>query len=208
MTTSRREFVAGSCAVIAALTHLRARAGSGASSAVEQLLAEMAEELLSDYPENATALGIDTGKRAPLKARLTDRSATGQETIARRVARRIERLRAVDASTLDDPVRIDLDVVLTAHETAAEGFAFPYGEVALLNQNWSWRNAPYVVAQNTGAFLEIPNILVEQHTVTTREDADAYLARLEAYAGQLDGETGRLKSAAIAGRHRARFPAR
>ena len=66
----------------------------------------------------------------------------------------------------------------TAHETAAEGFKFPYGDVALLNSNWSWRNAPYVVAQNTGAFLEIPSLLEEQHTVATREDAEAYLARL------------------------------
>ncbi len=73
---------------------------------------------------------------------------------------------------------------------------FPYGEVALLNSNWSWRNAPYVVAQNTGAFLEIPSFLEEQHTVTTVDDADAYLARISAYAGQLDGETGRLKAAA------------
>jgi uncharacterized protein (DUF885 family) len=32
--------------------------------------------------------------------------------------------------------------------------------------------------------------------VNSRADADAYLARMEAYAGQLDGETGRLKSAA------------
>ena len=87
----------------------------------------------------------------------------------------------------------------TAHETATEGFAFPYGDVALLNSNWSWRNAPYVVAQNTGAFLEIPSLLEEQHTVTTREDAEAYLARISAYAGQLDGETGRLKAAAAQG---------
>ena len=84
----------------------------------------------------------------------------------------------------------------TAHEFALEGFAFPYGDVALLNQNWSYRNAPYVVAQNTGAFLEIPSMLDEQHTVESPADADAYLARMEAYAGQLDGETERLKSAA------------
>ena len=56
-----------------------------------------------------------------------------------------------------------------------------------------------MVAQNTGAFLETPNILVEQHTVATHEDADAYLARLEAYAGTLDGETGCLNSAAAQG---------
>src|SRR5690606_29432012 len=65
-----------------------------------------------------------------------------------------------------------------------------------LNLNWSWRNAPYVVAQNTGAFLEIPGLLEELHTIEKPADAEAYLARLEAYAGQLDGETARLKSAA------------
>ena len=115
------------------------------------------------------------------------------------MATRLDRLKSIDAAALGEESRIDLDVVRTAHETAAEGFAFPYGDVALLNQNWSWRNAPYVVAQNTGAFLEIPNLLDEQHTVETRDDADAYLARLEAYAGQIEGETERLKSAAAQG---------
>ena len=199
MTTSRREFIAGASALFAVLVHHRACAAGGADSAVEKLLAGIAEELLADYPENATNLGIDTGLRAPLKARLSDRSAAGQQAIARRVASRLERLRSIDTAALDDRTRIDLDVVRTAHEAAAEGFAFPYGDVALLNQNWSWRNAPYVVAQNTGAFLEIPSVLDDQHTVKTREDADAYLARLEAYAGQIDGETGRLKEAAAQG---------
>jgi uncharacterized protein (DUF885 family) len=199
MTANRRDFIAGTGAVIATLAHLQARSADGAESSVEKLLAEMAEELLADYPENATVLGIDAGPRAQLKARLTDRSAAGQEAIARRVAARLERLRAIDASALDEAARIDLDVVRTAHETAAEGFAFPYGDVALLNLNWSWRNAPYVVAQNTGAFLEIPSMLDEDHTINTREDAESYLVRLEAYAGQLDGETGRLQAAASQG---------
>ena len=199
MGTNRREFIAGTGAVVAVLANRRALAATGASSAVDTLLADIAEAMLADYPENTTTLGIDNGARAPLKARLTDRSAAGQAAIAARVAKRIERMRAVDTAKLDEAARTDLDVLLTAHETAAEGFKFPYGDVALLNQNWSWRNAPYVVAQNTGAFLEIPNILVEQHSVANREDADAYLARLESYAAQLDGETGRLHAAAAQG---------
>jgi uncharacterized protein (DUF885 family) len=166
---------------------------------VQGLLSDVADELLADYPENATGLGIDTGARAALKAKLTDRSAAGQDAISRRVAARLKRMQAVDAAALDEAARLDLDVVRTAHETAVEGFAFPYGDVAVLNQNWSWRNAPYVVTQNTGAFLEIPSLLEESHTVATKEDADAYLARLSAYAGQIDGETGRLASAGSQG---------
>jgi uncharacterized protein (DUF885 family) len=197
MNTSRRDFVIGSTAALAT-TQMSTASDSPKppAAAAEKLLADIAEELMVDYPENATALGVDTGERAALKSKLSDRSAAGQKAIARRSAQRLERLRAIDMTKLGKATAIDVDVVRTAHEFALEGFAFPYGDVALLNSSWSWRNAPYVVAQNTGAFLEIPGMLDEQHTINTRADADAYLARMEAYAGQLDGETERLKSAA------------
>jgi uncharacterized protein (DUF885 family) len=199
MSTTRREFLAGAGAALAVANLPAYAAGADQDAATQKLLAESAEELLVDYPEGATGLGIDSGVRAALKSKLQDRSAAGQKKIAQRVAARLERLKAIDTSRLSEASRVDVDVMRTAHEFAQEGFKFPYGDVALLNSSWSWRNAPYVVAQNTGAFLEIPSMLDEQHTIEKREDADAYLARLEAYAGQLDGETGRLKSAAAQG---------
>jgi uncharacterized protein (DUF885 family) len=196
MTTTRREFVMVTTAALAATQMSIAAEKSAADSAAEKILSDIADELLADYPENATAFGVDNGARAALKSKLTDRSAAGQKAIAQRSANRLERLKAIDVTKLGRAAAIDVDVVRTAHEFALEGFAFPYGDVALMNSNWSWRNAPYVVAQNTGAFLEIPGLLDEQHTVNSRADADAYLARMEAYAAQLDGETERLKSAA------------
>ncbi|CAN5292501.1 DUF885 family protein [soil metagenome] len=196
MTTSRRDFLIGTGSTVA-LSALPAQAATGgADAAAEATLAAIAEEMLADYPENATGLGIDSGARAALKGKLSDRSAAGQRAIADRSAKRLARLRAIDGATLSPATRIDVDVVRTAHETAIDGFAFPYGDTAVLNQNWSFRNAPYVVAQNTGAFLEIPGLLDTGHTVETPADAEAYLARMAAYAGQLDGETERLKSAA------------
>lgn len=202
MTFSRRDFIVGTAAALAS-TRLPIAAAeasqTAADRAAEALLSEFAEELMVDYPESATGLGIDSGTRAALKSKLTDRSAEGQRAIAQRVAERLQRVKAIDTSQLSDAVRIDVDVMRTAHEFASEGFAFPYGDVATLNSSWSYRNAPYVVAQNTGAFLEIPSMLDSRHTIETREDADAYLARLEAYAGQIDGETGRLRAAAAQG---------
>jgi uncharacterized protein (DUF885 family) len=195
MTTNRRDFMVGTGAALA-LANLPARAAGDGDAAAEKLLAETAEEIMVDYPETATSLGIDKDKRVALKSKLQDRSAAGQKAIEQRIAKRLEHLKAVDTSRLSDGARIDVDVVRTAHEFAAQGFKFPYGDSALLNTSWAYRNAPYVVAQNTGAFLEIPSTLDEQHSVDTPADADAYLARLEAYAGQLDGETGRLKAAA------------
>jgi uncharacterized protein (DUF885 family) len=193
MTTTRRDFVIGTGATLAA-TQLTAAPDQDA--AAERLVSGIAEELMVEYPESAAMLGIDNGARSRLKSRLTDRSIAGQKAIALGVARRFETLKAVDTSALGDAARIDIDVLRTAHEFALEGFAFPYGDVALLDSQWSYRNAPYVVAQNTGAFLEIPSVLDEQHTIKNAEDAEAYLARLEAYAGQIDGETGRLHDAA------------
>jgi uncharacterized protein (DUF885 family) len=90
-------------------------------------------------------------------------------------------------------------VVRTVHELAVEGFAFPYGEVASLNSNWSYRNSPYAVAQNTGAFVDIPSFLDSSHSIGSSADADAYLARMDAYARQLDGETARVRADAGAG---------
>ncbi len=191
---NRRDFLAGTSAAFAC-ADLHAATGT-ADADTEKLLAGMAEELLGDYPENATGLGIDSGERASLKSRLTDRSAEGQRAIAQRTQARLKRLQAVDLAKLGEATRINVDVMRTAHEFALGGFAFPFGDVTTLNQSWAYRNAPYVVSQNTGAFLEIPSMLDDRHTVESPADAQAYLARMEAYAGQLDGETQRLKGAA------------
>jgi uncharacterized protein (DUF885 family) len=199
MITNRREFIAGTGALIAALSNLAACGRRADATDAQALLAEIAEDILADYPENATSLGIDKDARAGLKARLTDRSAAGQKAIAERVAARLARMAEIDVESLDEATRLDFDVVRTAHETAADGFKFAYGDMVMLNQGLNWANGPYVVAQNKGAFLEIPSFLEEQHVVATAEDAEAYLARLAAYAGQLVGETGRLQAAAEQG---------
>lgn len=193
----RREFMAvtGAAATVqllagcAPVPALRPPAGSAGT---ESLLAGIAEQLLREYPENATALGLDTGARAPLKSELTDRSLEGRRRLAAAAAQRLAELEAIDTSTLDPQSRFNVDVVRTAHELAKEGFAFPFGDVVSLSAQWSYRNAPYVVAQNTGAFVEVPDFLDSNHKVETAADADAYLARLEAYAEALDGETARL----------------
>jgi uncharacterized protein (DUF885 family) len=191
---NRRDFLAGTSAVLAC-ADLRAATGT-ADADTQKLLAAMAEQILGEYPESATGLGIDRGQRAGLKSKLANRSPEGQQAVAQSVQARLKRLQAIDLAKLSDATRIDVDVMRTAHEFALGGFAFPFGDVTTLNQSWAYRNAPYVVSQNTGAFLEIPNMLDDRHTVESRADAQAYLARMEAYAGQLDGETRRLKGAA------------
>jgi uncharacterized protein (DUF885 family) len=163
------------------------------------MLAQVAEDLLAEYPENATALGLDKDARAGLKSQLTDRSVAGQKRLASNAAARLAKLRRIDRAALSPATATDLAVVQTAHETAVDGFRFPYGDVVVLNQQYSYRNSPYVVTQNTGAFVEIPDFLDSNHKIDGSADADAYLARVEAYAAVLDGETERLRANAAAG---------
>ncbi len=150
------------------------------------------DQILTAYPESASSAGVDTGKFAPLKSLLTDRSAEGQARIETMARETRSMLNAIDTSELTADEALNVDVVRTVFDTAVEGFEFPYGDMALLNSNWSYRNSPYAVAQNTGAFVEIPSFLDSSHSIETADDADAYLERMKAYAGQLDGETGRV----------------
>ena len=159
------------------------------------LLDSFAENLLQLFPESATSLGIDTGARAELRSRLTDRSALGQQRIANTLRADLARANAFDASGLNFKMRTNFEAVKTAYITALEGFAFPYGDVAV----GGWRNTPYVVIQNVGAYLDIPRFLDSDHPVKTAADAEAYLSRLESYPRQLDGELGRIRSARAMG---------
>jgi uncharacterized protein (DUF885 family) len=196
----RRQFLAASSS-IAALSAVRAGAmpRSEADAGAEVVLAGIGEELLRDHPENATTLGLDKSGRESLKSRLSDRSLAGKAREAAEVTARLARLRSLSGARLGASVRLDLEVTETAHRTAADGFRFPYGEVATLNANWSYRNSPYALAQNFGAFVETPDLLDSNHVIAGPADAEAYLARMHAYAAQLDGETERLRHDAVLG---------
>lgn len=195
MSMSRRELLAGvgaSAAGAALPPPLQAKAAS-ADAQARQMLDGMAEELLVEYPENATSLGLDKGARAGLKARFTDRSLAGTRRRAATAAARLARLKSVDRTSLSPATALDVDVTQAAHELAVDGARFPYGDVPILNTEWSYRSSPYAVAQNMGAWAEYPDFIDAKHVVASRADADVYLSRLEAYAANLDGETGRLR---------------
>lgn len=168
---------------------------AGSEGGVRELLDDIAYRLLSQQPERATSLGVDKGRHSGLRSRLTDRSAAGIRAIEQTVREDLARASAVDAAALDHETRTALEVVKSAYGTALEGFAFPYGDVAI----GDWRNSPYVVIQNVGAYLDIPRFLDSEHLVADAADAEAWLARLSRYPAVLDGELERMRSAREAG---------
>ncbi|MDQ3479699.1 MAG: DUF885 family protein, partial [Pseudomonadota bacterium] len=152
------------------------------------LLDSMAKNLLRLSPEGATSLGIDKGEHASLRSTLSDRSAAGQQRLVQTIRADLARASAIETSALSHSTRTSVEVVRSAYSTALQGFALPYGNVAV----GGWRNTPYVVIQNVGAYLDVPRFLDAEHQINTAADAEAYLARLQSYPRQLDGETGRM----------------
>ncbi|MCW3836734.1 DUF885 domain-containing protein [Sphingomonas canadensis] len=192
MLTSRRDLLTGAGAAVALSALPRAAWASPADADAAALIAQVAERLLADSPESATGLGIDKGDRAALKHKLGDRSPAGQDAAASHLREALAAIAKLDTTKLDHTMQVNLDVVKTAFESGLKGLSFGFGDVAV----GGWRNAPYVVIQNVGAFLDTPRMLDSDHQIENSDDAEAYLDRLAAYAGQLDGETERLRIAA------------
>ena len=197
---TRREAIAGLAAGAAALAFpAQGQTAAGASSPAAALLDDAAWRLLALKPETATSLGLDTGAHAALRGVLEDRSAAGQAAVVARVRADLARVEAVSdaasASGLDPVTRTSLAVVKSAYRTALDGFALPYGDVSV----GGWRNTPYVVIQNVGAYLDVPRFLDSDHPINTSADAEAYLARLAQFPAVLAGETERLKATAAQG---------
>jgi len=199
MRTTRRELLAGAGTGLLATALPAATPSAPGDAAAEAALAEMAEALLAETPESALMLGIDRGPRAALHARFQDRARDAYRARATAAGMRLSRLRAIDRARLSPATALDVDVVQAAHELATGGWrTMPVGDVATFGAA-SFRSTPYVVSQNTGAFVELPDLLENKHQVANAADADDYLHRLDAYAAALDGETERLRSDQAAG---------
>ncbi|WP_128892115.1 DUF885 family protein [Erythrobacter sp. HKB08] len=157
----------------------------------DRLLEGVAYSLLEHEPERATSLGVDTGNYASLRSRMEDQSAQGQAAYAAQLRRDLELVKRYPREGLDADTVTNLDVVESAYSTALDGFALPYGDVAV----GSWRNTPYVVIQNVGTYLDAPRFFDSTHPLREAEDFDAYVARLEQLPEVLNGELGRMKAA-------------
>ena len=153
-------------------------------------LDRLAWQMIALNPEGATSLGIDKGDHGGLRSRLGDRSGAGQAKVAALLREGLAQIAKIDSAPLDPATRTSLAVVKSAFSVSLDGFALPYGDVAV----GGWRNTPYVVIQNVGAYLDTPRFLDSDHPVNDVADAEAYLSRLEQYPAQLDGELERLSA--------------
>jgi uncharacterized protein (DUF885 family) len=189
MTTRRHVLLTGAALGLAA-SPLAAFAAEGegvTDTRLAKLLDAFVDEILADTPQTASSLGKDKGPRAALKRRLDDVSAGGRTKQIAAYADRAKRLRAIPRAGLSGRDLTTYDTVLYAQDVGAEGGKFGYGK--------DYAN-PYVVSQQDGTVVNTGEFLNAQHLIETKDDAEAYLARLEQYGPALDQETDRVKDAA------------
>jgi len=160
-------------------------------------LAAFADELIRLSPAQATSLGVDKGRYADLKSRLGDESPAGDTAWAAQMRSMRQRLDATGKADLSDADRIVHDTVAYAAERGIEGTQFRYGGGARAGFFGGAR--PYAVTQQSGALTSVPEFLNSKHLIATSADAEAYLARVSAFAAVLDQETERVRADAALG---------
>jgi uncharacterized protein (DUF885 family) len=179
----RRTFIAssGAAALAASLPAavLGQPAGSG-DAALNALFERIFNEAVQRSPELATSLGLDKGPNAALKAKLSPRTLAERRRQLAQVKQALADLEAVDASTLSPAAKLNREIViysLTNQIIAPQRF----GLDSVIR--------PYRIFQQGGAYFSVPDFLNTAHTINTRDDAEAYLSRLEAFAVALDEDS-------------------
>jgi uncharacterized protein (DUF885 family) len=198
LVTDRRQFIVAAGSVLAAslaslgravLTTAATPAASavpaavGASARLNALFDVFMDERLTKNPEQITTLGLDKGKYAWAKSKLTEDSVERARAFKQENASRLRRLKAFPRGSLAGSDLANYDTVAYQMETIARTEPIDYGDLG----------RPYVVSQLTGAYQSVPTFLDRQHRIANKSDADAYLARLRAFAVVLDQETERVR---------------
>ncbi|MGH6877960.1 MAG: DUF885 domain-containing protein, partial [Rhizomicrobium sp.] len=183
---SRRELFSSAASAAIAWSVAPAFAVTDPATSLDALMDIFFQENLTQNPEGATQLGMDKGANAALKYKLRDESLAGFAAARSLNASQLDRLKAIDASALTGMNRVNYETLIYVGESRAAIAAFDFG-------GFSFGPSPYVVSQLTGVYQSFPDFMDTKHKIETAADCDAYLSRLEAFAGQLDGDTERMK---------------
>ncbi len=158
-------------------------------------LERIAYRMLAHEPGRATGLGVDTGDYAAWRSTFGLPGEAGRASYAAGLKDMVAEVKAYPKDGLTSDQQIGFEVVETAFTRAAEGMALPYGDVAV----GSWRNAPYVVIQNVGGYIDMPRFFGSTQPLATADDVGPYLDRLIEVPAVLDGERERIRAARAMG---------
>lgn len=128
-------------------------------------------------PELATSVGFDRG---PLKRQLTDRSPEAKARSHAETKAARAQIAAVDPATLSETSKLDREIVLYS----IDGQILPREKFDI-----DTVIRPFAIFQQGGVYFSMPDFLNTTHTIASKEDADALLARLDQMGQALDYNT-------------------
>ena len=186
---NRRHLLLSAAATAAAapmLAQCAAAAASDADARLNTLLDGWFEADIDEAPERATNLGLDKDARAGLSSKLSEAGPDAIRKDREKAVKRWDELKAFDQKGLSEAGALNYAIAAFGRETAAQTARFDYG-------SGPGRPSPYVVTQLSGAYFSTPDFMDNQHRIEDAAGADAFLSRLEAFAGVLDGETDKIR---------------
>ena len=188
--TDRRQFLVQSGALVGLAVAAALRAPGAVADAtpdatqrLDALFDVFMAERFAKNPQLLTSLGLDKDQYAWARSQLNDASLERVAAAKLENAARLTRLHDFGRAGLTGRDLANYDTVEFQMETLARAAPIAYGDYV----------RPYVVSQLTGSYQEVPTFLDRQHKLESREDAEAYLARLRAFAVVLDQETARVQ---------------
>lgn len=173
---------------------------SPADARLDALLTQQFDEGLRESPPAATLLGLDVGALAPLRSRLPDWSAAGRARIRAANARKLAELKALGRNGLSSGAQINYDCAEFDLSAAVRLDRFAYH-----TNGFGHRAGPYGVTQLGGFYTGLSNFFDIQHPVKSKDDADAYMARLDAVPGLVDADSEIVRANAAMGVIAPRF---
>ena len=157
----------------------------------DEMLDEIAYAMLKHEPGRATSLGVDTAQYADWRGTFGATGQLGREEYEATLRWALEQARSYPKEGLTADQQTGFEVVESAFSNALEGMDLPYGDVAV----GSWRNAPYLIIQNVGGYIDFPRFFGATQPLNDEQDVEYYLARLNEVSAVLDGETERVQAA-------------
>ncbi len=168
--------------------------GTAASPVLKTIIDNITTTMLKDSPETCTSLTVPEALAGgPYMSRVSDTSAAAESQRNAWVAGWIADLEKIKPDTLNASDKITHAVVLSSSRYAAAAAPMGYGSAGYGSPN------PYLVSQLTGSYVGMPDFMDSQHPVKNKADADAWIARVEGFAGQMGHEVERVKADAAKG---------
>jgi uncharacterized protein (DUF885 family) len=189
MTLTRRGALMGAGSLGAGAMLWGCNGGNAASPALKTVIDAITTTMLKDSPETCTSLTVPEALAGgPYMGRVSDQSAAAETQRNQWVAGWISDLEKIKPESLNATDKITHAVVLSSSRYAAAAAPMGYGSAGYGSPN------PYLLSQLTGAYVGMPDFLDSQHPVKTKADADAWLSRVEGFAGQMGHEVERVKA--------------